>query len=158
LLWQLVLVSGNADKLTTRHQFRIFITQGSFLTDAPKMTDGVSGDIARIIERQQTFARLPNHPADDLLWLLHQLNITDKHRLVPLSVVGIDVISANSNNLPAFTVQSPDGPHKEPQRTRGSPTAVFSSRRGDRLAEGQAVNAAGKPGDDASQGLALPPK
>jgi hypothetical protein len=35
---------------------------------------------------------------------------------------------------------------------------VFSSRRGDRLAEGQAVNAAGKPGDDASQGLALPPK
>jgi hypothetical protein len=108
LLWQLVLVSGNADKLTTRHQFRIFITQGSFLTDAPKMTDGVSGDIARIIERQQPFARLPNHPADDMLWLLHQLNITDKHRLVPLSVVGIDVISANSNNLPAFTVQSPD--------------------------------------------------
>lgn len=74
------------------------------------MIEGVSDEIADAICRLQPFAHLPDHPSDDMLWILQDLNNTDKHRLIPVAVVGIDVVEATGSfrNGTLFTVQSPD--------------------------------------------------
>src|ERR1019366_10784351 len=52
----------------------------------------------------------PDGPRDDVLWILEDLNNTDKHRLISVAVVGIDVVEAigSTRSAKLFTVQSPD--------------------------------------------------
>ena len=112
LVHELVILSGNAEKLkgSRKHQFPIFESKSSYDKRAGRMIDGVSNNIARLVEQQQPYVRRPDHPHDDALWILQDLNNTDKHRLIPVTVVGIDVIEAASDarHGKLFTVQSPD--------------------------------------------------
>jgi hypothetical protein len=112
LVHQLVILSGNEETLkdSRRHQFPIFETAAGFDDRALRMIEGVSEEIAEIVRRLQPFAHLPDHPRDDMLWILQDLNNTDKHRLIPVAVVGIDVVEATGNfrRGTLFTVQSPD--------------------------------------------------
>ena len=44
------------------------------------------------------------------MWILQDLNNTDKHRLIPVTVVGIDIIEAtgDARHKQIFTAQSPN--------------------------------------------------
>ena len=53
------------------------------------MVNGVTTDLATIIEDAQPYKHTPHAPAKDPLWILQDLNNTDKHRLIPVSVLGI---------------------------------------------------------------------
>jgi hypothetical protein len=91
LIHQLVILNGQAAKLTTsrRHQFPIFDSAQGYGAKAARMIDGVSKDVADIIERAQPYKRTTRAPRRDPLWILQDLNNTDKHRLIPVSVLGI---------------------------------------------------------------------
>lgn len=112
LVHQLVILSGNEAKLrdSRKHQFPIFETQAGYKERSAGMIAGVSDEIAGMIERQQPYVHRPDGPRDDALWILQDLNNTDKHRLIPVAVVGIDVVEAtgNARSGKLFTVQSPD--------------------------------------------------
>ena len=112
LVHELVILSGNAEKLkdSRKHQFPIFESKSGYDKRAGRMTDGVSHNIAGLVEQQQPYVRRPGHPHDDALWILQNLNNTDKHRLIPVTVVGIDEIEvvSDARHGTLFTVQSPD--------------------------------------------------
>jgi hypothetical protein len=112
LIHQLVILSGNESRLvdSRRHQFPIFETAAGYDERAAKTIDGVSPDISATIRKLQPFENRPDGPRNDMLWILQDLNNTDKHRLIPVAVVGIDVIDVTGNAGPGklFTVQSPD--------------------------------------------------
>ncbi len=112
LVHELVILSGNAEKLkdSRKHQFPIFESKSGYDKRAGRMIDGVSNNIARLVEQQQPYVHRPARPHDDALWILQDLNNTDKHRLIPVTVVGIDAVEAASDarHGKLFTVQSPD--------------------------------------------------
>jgi len=110
LIHQLVMVSGNAEKLkdSRRHQFPIFDAPDRYSRAAARMIDGVSDEIAMKIERQQPYRHRPDDPKNDALWMLQDVNNTDKHRLVPVAVVGIAGVIAEDSKGTLFRMGSPD--------------------------------------------------
>jgi hypothetical protein len=94
LIHQLVIANGQAAKLedSRRHQFPIFESSDGYVARARGMIDGVADGVARIIESQQPYKRTPHSPHQDPLWILQDLNNTDKHRLIPVAVVGLNVL------------------------------------------------------------------
>ncbi len=100
LVHQLVILSGNAPKLTgsKRHQFPIFENADGYGTRAPGMIDGVSKDIAQLIEGEQPYFRRPHAPREDPLWILQDLNNTDKHRVIPTTMVQLGTAEARADN------------------------------------------------------------
>lgn len=90
LIHQLVIANGNQDKLTSRrHQFPIFATLDGFDAKANAMINGVSDSARALIEAAQPYARPAADSSCDLLWLLQDLNNTDKHRLIPVSLLAL---------------------------------------------------------------------
>ena len=112
LVHQLVILSGNANKLknSRRHQFPIFERKADYDKRADGMIDGVSKNIASLVEQQQPYVQRPKGPRNDALWILQDLNNTDKHRLIPVTVIGIDIIESTvaDRHEKIFTVQSPN--------------------------------------------------
>jgi hypothetical protein len=85
MAWQLAL-----KQVTTpfnKTEFPIFITDTLYNRDGLRKIRDLSDSHRAFIERLQPYhARNPHeHP----LWLLHELNNTDKHRLLPLSNVAV---------------------------------------------------------------------
>jgi hypothetical protein len=109
LVHQLVIRSGNASKLETsrRHQFPIFKDPDRYAARAAGMIDGVSKSIASLIEGEQPYKRRPDAPENDPLWILQDLNNTDKHRIIPVTIVALDIARAQADNTSGdlFTVQ-----------------------------------------------------
>lgn len=110
LVHQLVLLSGHAAKLhaSRRHQFPIFETADGYRKRADGMIDGVSPEAAALIEGEQPYRRLPDAPRKDLLWLLQDLHNTDKHRVIPTTVIGIGVVNIYEGFGQIGSVQSPN--------------------------------------------------
>ena len=61
------------------------------------MIDGVCRAVARIIEFEQPYARWPTTPRDDRLWVLSDLNNTDKHRVIPVAIVAAQVLTGRES-------------------------------------------------------------
>lgn len=83
LAWQLVIANGESPD--TKTEFPVFWDSAKYKTDSPRKVRGMSKAAKVEIERLQ-----PYHAAhrfeDHILYIVHQLNLTDKHRL--LTVVG----------------------------------------------------------------------
>lgn len=95
---QLVLADGHGEKLagSRRHQFPIFETEVGYRTRAPAMIDGVSPSVGRLIKDAQPFASTlaaSAHP----LWILQDLSNTDKHRVIPVSVVALEELEGRDS-------------------------------------------------------------
>jgi hypothetical protein len=107
LIRQLVIANGEAGKLknSKRHQFPIFDTPEGYGSRASGMIDGVSDHVARVIEHEQPYRRSTDAPHDDLLWILQNLNNTDKHRLIPTAVIGISVVQLHDRRGKLGTVK-----------------------------------------------------
>lgn len=110
LVTQLVILNGEGAKLVTsrKHQFPIFETPQGFSARSPAMIDGVSKSVADLIENEQPYRRTSHAPRNDMLWVLQDLNNTDKHRLIPITVVGIDACYGKADGETIFMVQSED--------------------------------------------------
>jgi hypothetical protein len=107
---QLVAVNGNAALLkdSRSHQFPIFKSPHGYGARACGMIYGVSKDVADIIEQSQPYKVRPGAPEYDALWILQDLNNTDKHPLIPVAVIGLDVVSASDTRGELFTLASND--------------------------------------------------
>ena len=114
LIHQLVIIAGNEGKLigSRRHQFPIFENRKGYVKRAPGMIDGVdpvgSTIVSAAIESHQPYARSPNTATFDPLWLLQDINNTDKHRLIPIHIVGIGEVRGHDARGVLFSLSSPD--------------------------------------------------
>jgi hypothetical protein len=83
LIWQLIEANGNTP--TDRSEFPIFKDSKKFKAGGAKIR-GVSRTAASIIEVLQPFHS--GKGVDDPLWILHNLNNIDKHRVLLVTVGG----------------------------------------------------------------------
>ena len=60
-----------------------------------------------IIEGEQPYRRSVRSAKDDVLWCLHELHNTDKHRLIPVTVWQLDTITAYAGKVHWFSVDGP---------------------------------------------------
>lgn len=125
LIHQLVILNGQAVKLhnSRSHQFPIFETREGYVKRAPRMIDGVSKAVAQMVEDAQPYKRLPNAPKQHSLWRVQDLNNTDKHRLIPITVVGVEQITGresadNTTYADVFRMHRP-GPLKDGELIAG---------------------------------------
>jgi len=71
-----------------KRQFPIFKERNKYITGAPSMIEGVSARAHVLVETYQPYHGIP---ADqDSLWMLQDLNNTDKHRLIPTCFIAGD--------------------------------------------------------------------
>ena len=75
LAWQMVVVNGGIPSRDTG--FPITKDAASFQTDLGKKLKGASPKALRFVQRLR-----PYQGGDDVLWMLHSLDITDKHKLI----------------------------------------------------------------------------
>ena len=110
LIHQLVTVNGNAAVLkdSRSHQFPIFKSPQGYGSRACGMIYGVAKDVADIIEDSQPYKRTPNAPTKDPLWILQDLNNTDKHRLIPVTTIGIGEVRGRDSRGQLFSLTSED--------------------------------------------------
>lgn len=110
LIHQLVIQNGNASRLedSKRHQFPIFDTPEGYRARSGGMIDGVSENIRRAIELEQPYKRRPYTPHDEKLWILQDLNNTDKHRLIPAAIIGIRFVKLTDSGGTFGTATSHD--------------------------------------------------
>ena len=85
-------------------QFPIFKSRGEYKSRAGRMIRGVSPCASSLIEREQPYNRTPQAPSDDVLWWLRELNNTDKHRMIPVTIVAFDTASAYAGDQVEFEV------------------------------------------------------
>jgi hypothetical protein len=103
LIWALVLTRHKTPDFKV--QFPICITEEEFIAARRKgIIKGVSASAQALVERSQPYFKLtpqvpdpPNHP----LAILHDLNITDKHKLLVVASVYIAGASAISFSAPS---------------------------------------------------------
>ena len=110
LVHQLVALNGNAAVLkeSRSHQFPIFKSPQGYGSRACGMIYGVASDVGMFIEDAQPYKRTPHAPTKDPLWILQDLNNTDKHRLIPLSVTGIGEVQGRDSRGALFSLTSED--------------------------------------------------
>lgn len=110
LICQLVVLNGQSSKVANsrRHQFPIFEVAQRYAHKAGRMIDGVSHAVADMIAKEQPYARSPHAPRSDPLWILQDLNNTDKHRSIPVSVIGIGEVRGYDSRGKLFILTSPD--------------------------------------------------
>lgn len=94
LVWQLVVANTGKPPAGTKSGFPIFLTNEGYLKRSPSMIDGVSARASWRIEHAQPF-NAPDVRDTTLLWALHELNNTDKHRIIPLTVLKSAVVSGS---------------------------------------------------------------
>jgi hypothetical protein len=110
LVHQLVILNGKADVLkdSRTHKFPILKSPNSYGMNACGMIYGVSSKAAELIENAQPYKRTPDAPAHDPLWILQNLNNTDKHRVLPATVTGIGHVTGTDDKGTFFDLVSPD--------------------------------------------------
>jgi hypothetical protein len=86
LAHQLVLASGNQP--TTMTEFPVFLAAAKFRKDRDRKTRGMKPAIITELERLQPFNTGGNAPQATALWLIHDLNIVDKHKIIIPLVLG----------------------------------------------------------------------
>src|SRR5713101_158737 len=84
LVWQLVIANTGQPPQGTRSQFPIFKTEAGYDQRAADMIEGVSANAATRIRAAQPF-HAGAHAERVLTWVVHELNNTDKHRIIPLT-------------------------------------------------------------------------
>jgi hypothetical protein len=89
LAYQLVLANGGTP--TGKTDFPIFWRppDGEFAAATNQRLKGMSGSARAAIERLQPFNEWPERPKDTKLWLIHELNNLDKHRIAHLACLWI---------------------------------------------------------------------
>jgi hypothetical protein len=99
LNYLLIAASGTPANRRTSVQFPIF-TEDPYDTTDPKRDKkmlaiwnrclkGVPDPVIEIVRSLQPYSRLPDQPYVDLLWMLEEVNNTDKHRQLPLHLLGL---------------------------------------------------------------------
>jgi hypothetical protein len=85
LVWQLVIQNTGEEPVGTKSGFPIFLNEAGYDARAAAMIAGVSEEASVRIRAAQPF-----HAGQDAdrvwTWVLHQLNNTDKHRLIPVTI------------------------------------------------------------------------
>ena len=84
LVWQLVVANTGQPPEGTKSGFPIFQNAAGYAARAPAMIAGVSVEAAIRIEAAQPYNAGPD-AARTLLWVVHELNNTDKHRIIPVT-------------------------------------------------------------------------
>lgn len=90
VIHQLVIANGQEQRLSTRHQFPIFTFEDGYRQRGRNMIAGVAPAAEHLIESLQPFRR--GRGPQDPFRVLQALNNTDKHRILPVSVVVVDVL------------------------------------------------------------------
>ena len=80
LAWQLVIKAGGRPDFQT--EFPIFKDAGLFRVGVKTKLRGVSDEMLAKVEAVQPFQLSPERVTKHALWLLHDLNNMDKHRLI----------------------------------------------------------------------------
>jgi hypothetical protein len=132
LAWQLVLADGGTP--TTRTDFPIFKCEGLFREHkkskkAPTgVVGGVSQQAAALIESLQPYNRTDGSPEEHPLWVVHHLNIIDKHRRLSLTTLGrtnTQTTLTNAAGHPIFALQLLDHPQGAGPVDDGAEVAAF---------------------------------
>lgn len=117
LVHELVIGNGGSALLagSRHHQFPVFETAQGYEEKAARMIAGVTLGAATRISESQPFT-WPGRPRAHPLWLLQDLNNIDKHRFVPLAVVGLDELRGRGSEddityAHLFSVTSPQPLH-----------------------------------------------
>jgi hypothetical protein len=94
LIHQLVVANGNGAKLASsrKHQFPIFDDSARYQRRAAPMIDGVSATSEAGIVDAQPWRRSAANPKLDPLWMLQDLNNTDKHRIIPTCLLAMGTL------------------------------------------------------------------
>ena len=85
LVWQLVVAHTGQPPQGTKSGFPIFKTEAGYQQRAGSMIVGVSDRARERIRAAQPF-HLDGDAECALTWVVHELNNTDKHRLIPVAV------------------------------------------------------------------------
>lgn len=73
MIWQLVIANGQSP--TTRNEFPIFDSEAKYMKGSKRKLIGISETARRLIQGLK-----PYKGGNDALWLLHRMDIIDKHR------------------------------------------------------------------------------
>jgi hypothetical protein len=87
LAYQLVL--ANHGTPTKKTEFPILIDGTDFEAKTRRALDGMSATARAAIKALQPFSEWPEHPEHTTIWLIHELNNIDKHRLAHLACLWI---------------------------------------------------------------------
>lgn len=123
-VWDLVTACGN--KPTKSNEFPIFQDPEKYREQAPRKLAGLSEAIKAEIEDSQPFGSA----GDDLhhaLWVLHELNNIDKHRVILPMVMG-QTGGMVATSLPSSAVLAPTIEDGETFLTVTTPAAVDEMR------------------------------
>lgn len=104
LVWQLALAHRPDREPPPRTEFPIFIDRELFAAERRKKIGGLSSRAQEIIERLQPYNR-SELPESDPLWYLHELNRTDKHRVLHVVSAAIPTVSFTADELIAFRLE-----------------------------------------------------
>lgn len=96
LVWQLVLANGNTP--TKTNEFPIFDNPDKYDKEVETKLRGVSKDAQHVIRGVQPFSQ-----EDSVLFVLHELDIVDKHRHLNLVVVSTN--GGNIRSSPLISVE-----------------------------------------------------
>ena len=104
LIWQLVLANGK--RPDARTEFPIFVDATKYKAGAPRKMKGASKAAMDIVEGLQPYHKTGN-PEGHLLWLLHRLDIRDKHQLLNIITTAVqtqnfEIDSAGDFSLTGF--------------------------------------------------------
>jgi hypothetical protein len=91
---QLVISSGGAPSTLT--EFPIFNKAKGFRKDSARKMRGMKPAITAEIERLQPYNARGNNPETTALWLIHRLNIVDKHQII------LPVVMAHQESMLRF--------------------------------------------------------
>jgi hypothetical protein len=83
------LVRANDETPDGKTEFPIFKDEAIFDRDAPRKMRGMSDPVRATIEGLQPFREWPEHPEHTTIWLIHDLNKIDKHRIPQLACLWI---------------------------------------------------------------------
>jgi hypothetical protein len=86
LVWDLVIENTGAPPPGTESGFPIFRTADGYNRRAARMIRGVSDSAANRIQAAQPF-NLGDRAEEALTWAVQELNNTDKHRLIPVTLI-----------------------------------------------------------------------
>ena len=87
LAYQLWIANGQTPG--SKSEFPVFKDETVFDRDAPKRVGGMSIPVQAKVKGLQPFRERPEHPEHSTLWLIHDLNKIDKHRVPQLAALWI---------------------------------------------------------------------
>jgi len=92
LAWQLVKANGHPhpDIFKPRVEFPVFVDREKYMSHGAGKIKAAGEEAAKAVERLQPYNRGDEFKTDPL-WIIHYLDIVDKHKLLPIIVNAIDV-------------------------------------------------------------------